>query len=292
MHVQNVCVELNKKRILNSVDLKINEGTILALLGQNGVGKTTLLKAILGLVKIETGEIKIDSNKRIGFLIDTPTFFDDQTGFDNLYYYAQIMNYSKEAVLKAMEKVGLTNSNLKVRQYSLGMKQRLALARAFVGEPNILLLDEPINGLDPVGVYEIRKLLLDLNKKQNVTIILASHLIHELELMSKEYAVIQNGEIVASFNKENAKEIFRCIEIRGYMHEVNLDVLKGKYPHLLYIISGEILKIFTQPQYIAEFEEACKNLEAIFKKKSGFKIRNDVELEEYYLALMILAGGV
>ena len=192
---------------VSDISINVCQGEIYGLVGKNGAGKTTLLKMIGGLCKPTSGDItfmgysgkerrKILS--RIGLLIESPSLYTGMTAYDNLKLKCICTGINKKGYIEEiLETVGLCEArNKKVSQYSLGMKQRLGIAMALVGEPDLLLLDEPINGLDPQGIVEIRNTLLDLNKKKNITIIISSHILEELSKVSTKFGFINNGELI------------------------------------------------------------------------------------------------
>ena len=177
------------------------------MVGKNGAGKTTLLKMIGGLVSPTNGDISFmgysgkERRKvlsRIGILIEAPSLYSGMTAYDNLKLKCICTGVNKEGYIENLLKtVGLGEvGKKKVSQFSLGMKQRLGIAMALVGEPDLLLLDEPINGLDPQGIVEIRNTLLDLNKRKDITIIISSHILEELSKIATNFGFINNGELV------------------------------------------------------------------------------------------------
>lgn len=199
----------NKQRVLTNLSLELHPGEIMGLIGQNGSGKTTIFKSILGLVKIDSGRILvnqelIDSKSRkylnsIGTIIEYPTFYESLTAIQNLQLFSSLYDgnqLSKEDIIQSLDLVGLENAgNSKVASFSLGMKQRLGLAQALVHGPNILLLDEPFNGLDPKGVKELRELLSHLSQ-DGVGIIVSSHSLEELNKLVDTVTVIDQGKLV------------------------------------------------------------------------------------------------
>lgn len=199
----------NKQRVLTNLSLELHPGEIMGLIGQNGSGKTTIFKSILGLVKIDSGRILvnqelIDAKSRkylnnIGTIIEYPTFYESLTAIQNLQLFSSLYDgnqLSKEDIIQSLGLVGLENDgNSKVESFSLGMKQRLGLAQALVHGPNILLLDEPFNGLDPKGVKELRELLSHLSQ-DGVGIIVSSHSLEELNKLVDTVTVIEQGELV------------------------------------------------------------------------------------------------
>ncbi|SHG57114.1 ABC transporter ATP-binding protein [Ornithinibacillus halophilus] len=218
--MSNVIIEVNQltKKFKSTLavrqaDFKIYKGEIFGLIGQNGAGKSTLLKMIGGLVYPSTGKIHLFNSEmnanhpyyeRMGLLIENAGLYPQYSAYDNLKFVA--MSYGLKDHLKhineLLELVGLSRTNkTKVKNYSMGMKQRLGIAIALMGSPDVLILDEPINGLDPQGISDIRNLILDLNSK-GITIIISSHILEELSKVATKYAIIHKGEIIEIHSKE------------------------------------------------------------------------------------------
>ena len=174
------------KKAVNKLSIHVKRGDIYGLIGPNGAGKTTLMKMIAGFTSPTEGEINLfkdsDGQRRIGCLIESPGLYGDLNAVDNMTLKAKAMGlYNKAEIRRILEYVGLQKDlKKKTKNYSLGMKQRLGIAMALIGNPDLLILDEPINGLDPQGILEIRRLILDLSQSQNITIIISSHILEEL----------------------------------------------------------------------------------------------------------------
>lgn len=190
--------------VLNNVELEVKKGELLGLLGNNGAGKTTLLKLLCGLLEPTYGTVEISGNTswyerdkvlvNLGIMIETPVFYEHLTAYENLEIHLNYMN--KQAnIMELLASVGLENiGNKLVSKFSMGMKQKLAIARAISHNPNILLLDEPINGLDPVAIKDMRELFLSL-KSKGVTIILSSHILSEIMQTAESIVVISNNSL-------------------------------------------------------------------------------------------------
>lgn len=211
---------------LEDVNMEIKQGQIYGLVGKNGAGKTTLLRLITGQSNVSQGEIslfgttgvKIEAQrKRIGSIIEMPAFFPYLTAKQNLEYYRiQRGIPGKDIVDETLQEVGLADTgNKKFKSFSLGMKQRLGLALAIMNKPELLLLDEPINGLDPFGIIEIRNLLLKLNREKNVTILISSHILSELENLVTDYGFIDKGRLIKQLSAEElSAECCRYMEVK------------------------------------------------------------------------------
>lgn len=204
IQVRNLCKNYGEKSVLNHVSLEVSKGEIIGLLGENGAGKTTLLKLLSGLLEPTEGLITISSHnpwnerdkvlKNLGILIEMPVFYEHLTAHENLSIHLEYMGV-KADINKILSLVGLDDTKHKqVSKFSLGMKQRLAIARCMSHEPQILLLDEPINGLDPVAIKDIRELMINL-KMNGTTIILSSHILSEILQTAESIIVISNGNL-------------------------------------------------------------------------------------------------
>lgn len=197
-------VELSKhykKAIaLNNVSVTIPEGAIYGLVGNNGAGKTTLMRLLANLQQPTGGHIDMDTGLKIGALIEYPALYPLMSARGNLIYQLRLKGYTrKEAKTTATDLLALVcleNNRKRVMHYSLGMKQRLALALALVGEPDFLILDEPMNGLDPEGIQSMRHLLRRLNEEYGVTILISSHILGELQKVATHYGFLKNGSLL------------------------------------------------------------------------------------------------
>lgn len=199
---------------VNSVDLHVKSGRIYGLLGRNGAGKTTIMKMILGLTSITSGEVDVFGKNikgrekrvypRIGAIIETPGFYQNLTGTENLEIFAKLRGTaSPNAVKHALEVVGLPYKDKKLfGKYSLGMKQRLGIANAILHDPELLILDEPTNGLDPIGIAEMRDFIKKLSRERGKTILISSHILSEIALLADDIGIIDHGVLL----EENSME--------------------------------------------------------------------------------------
>lgn len=211
---------------LNNANITINKGDIYGLIGRNGAGKTTLMKVITTLTNKTSGEFYLfdkddsdltETKRRIGCLIENPAFFENLTAYQNLKYYAMqkgIIDYSQ--IDKVLDLVKLSDSkNKKFKTFSLGMKQRLGIAFAMLDNPDFVILDEPINGLDPIGISELRETLKKLNEESNITMLISSHILSELYLLANRFCFIEKGKIIKELSKEELDvECSRAIVIK------------------------------------------------------------------------------
>ena len=218
VEIKEVFKTIDKEEVLSGINLQIAEGEIYGFLGPNGAGKTTLMKCMLSLSTITSGSIEIFGKNlqehreeilsQVGSIIETPSFYENFTSKEILEIHAQYMGktITESDIIRALRMVGLKNTTKKVKDFSLGMRQRLGLARAFLTKPKLLILDEPINGLDPIGIQEIRNLLLSLSKEHGITILISSHILSEISQIADKIGFIKNGEIV---EQVSMKEIRR-----------------------------------------------------------------------------------
>ncbi|AAU18531.1 ABC transporter ATP-binding protein [Bacillus cereus] len=288
------------REVVSGVNMHVKKGEIYGFLGPNGAGKTTIMKMITNLIKPTSGEIEIfgekltdtsfDVLKRMGTIIEYPIFYDKLTAKENLYLHCEYMGYyDKKSIDHALDLVKLHNiENKKVKDFSLGMKQRLGIARAITTKPELLVLDEPINGLDPIGIKELRELFKMLCKEYGITLLVSSHILAEMEQMSDTIGIIQNGKLIKevsmkSINGEQTEYIevtVQDIKKAAHILEHNLGVRNYK------IMSEQTIRIYemkvTQQEISKAFIMNEIEIESINKKHSS--------LEEYFLNTMNKEG--
>ena len=206
-----------EEEVIKPLDFSLRKGEICALIGKNGAGKSTFFKMLAGQLMPTSGDIhlfgksgkeKDQAKKRMGFMIETPEFFPDFTATQNLEYFRiQRGVVEQKRIYEVLQIVGLANQKKKrFKDYSMGMKQRLGIALCLLSSPDCLVLDEPINGLDAEGIMEIRKLLLKLKQEKQITILVSSHILTELQLLAKRFVFIKNGVIADDLSKEALDE--------------------------------------------------------------------------------------
>ena len=215
---ENLHKSFRKKEILKNVSLELSSGDILGFIGPNGAGKTTTIKLILGLQKIGGGKVIINGHDiqkdfekaiaKVGAIIENPDLYMYMSGYDNLKLISNLYpNVDEKRISEVIKLVGLENRiNDKVSKYSLGMRQRLGVAQAILHKPNLLILDEPTNGLDPEGIKDLRELLVKLAKKEGMAILISSHNLAELESFCNKVSIIKNGVIVETSDLETVKK--------------------------------------------------------------------------------------
>lgn len=197
----------NDRPVLDNIHLQVEEGSIYGFLGPNGAGKTTTLRLILGLLRKQQGDIsifgealghrRVELLRRIGTLIESPSVYGHLTATENLAVWQKVFQCPRSRIAEVLKIVGLQDTgSKKARQFSLGMKQRLGIAAALLHQPDLLVLDEPTNGLDPAGIVEMRELLKKLNQEQGITILISSHLLPEIEKLATDVGIIHRGQML------------------------------------------------------------------------------------------------
>ena len=262
LECKNLNKKIGKKDILNNVSLEVKEGDILGFIGPNGAGKTTTIKLILGLQKINSGEVKINGYdiekqfekaiEKVGTIVENPDLYLYMSGLENLKIIARLYkNVDEKRIEEVIKLVGLENRiKDKVSKYSLGMRQRLGIAQAILHKPNLLILDEPTNGLDPEGIKQLRDLLTKLAKEENMGILISSHNLAELESFCNKISIIQNGKII-----ENEINIIDS-------HIIKINLTKEEIPEIVSKLVNENKKIYKVCEDTISLEDA-------FLKKTG-----------------------
>lgn len=293
---ENLHKSFRKKEILKGVSLEVDSGDILGFIGPNGAGKTTTIKLILGLQKIGSGNVLIngydiqkDFEKaiaKVGAIIENPDLYMYLSGYDNLKLIANLYpNVDEKRIKEVIKLIGLENRiNDKVSKYSLGMRQRLGVAQAILHKPNLLILDEPTNGLDPEGIKDLRNLLIKLSKEENMGILISSHNLAELESFCNKVCIIKNGVIVETSDLEtvkkeasegnyiievdNAKQARMVIGDMANAEDNNHIQIHADRENIPFIVK----KLVLQDIKIYSIKEDVMSLEDAFFKKTGGNI--------------------
>lgn len=285
LKVEKVDKQIGRKMILQDISLDIGRGEIVGLLGPNGSGKTTLIRLIVGLMKKNNGQIMINGYSQdedflqamssVGAIIENPEFYSYLTGFENLEMYAAMHDgVTEERIQEVVERVRLEDAiHQKVKTYSLGMKQRLGIAQAILHRPNLLILDEPTNGLDPAGMKEFREHLQMLVQEEGTSVLFATHLLHEVEELCDRMIIIQKGQIKASthlrdmegkeqvlMNIQPVEKAVSWLDAHEYTYKRNgervlLQLNKDRVPELnkqLVLAGFDVLEMMPQKQSIEE----------------------------------------
>jgi ABC-2 type transport system ATP-binding protein len=288
-----LCKKYDTQFACNNVSMTIRKGDIYGFIGQNGAGKTTLIRMITGLIKETSGEIELlGSNGRselaeartmVGSLVERPAFYESMTAGENLEVSRLIRNIAgKECIEEVLKLVGLHDvGKKKVKNFSLGMKQRLGIANALLGNPRFLILDEPINGLDPVSIVEIRELLKKVNKENEVTILISSHMLGELSELATNYGIISDGKLIDEFSKEELEE--RCrqyIEIKVNDAKAAVVLIEQKLSVTDYeVFPDNLIKVYKPLDSIGSINTLL-SMNGIIVERILLKGQN---LEEYYI---------
>lgn len=262
LSTHNLTKVYNNRKVVDNLNISIYEGDVYGFLGPNGAGKSTTIKSIMGLIKPTSGKVFINGHDRekdskgaiekIGAMVEAPSFYGGLSGYKNLLLMANLYGVNKKTINDVLEMVRLKeDANKKVANYSLGMKQRLGIARAFLNSPNIVILDEPTNGLDPQGIKEIRNLIQDLSQKYKVTFLISSHILSEIQAVCNRIGIIEKGslkvqgyvdellnrneEIIEIYTKEKEKST-RLIKnlnsswkVEGFEKGIRVKAAKGNF---------------------------------------------------------------
>jgi ABC-2 type transport system ATP-binding protein len=296
--LENVKKTLGGRVVLKGISFSVAIGDIFGYLGPNGAGKTTTIRILLGLLQADSGRMDImgqdinrsETRKRIGFALDPDGLYDNMTAEENLEFYAQIYGLSNagQKIAELLGAVGLTNRTKdKVGTYSKGMRQRLALARAMVHNPEVLVLDEPTAGVDPSGQIEVRQIMLDLAHKENKTVFLSSHNLDEVQRICNRIALIDRGEIKLYGETESLRRGMGSgivvIETTGELSQTLLDDLKN-LSQMGFREKQEKRLIFS-PQKGTEVSDIISFLTGRGVKIEG-AVRQEATLEEMYSAIL------
>jgi ABC-2 type transport system ATP-binding protein len=282
------------KPVVNRVNMNVKKGDIYGFIGRNGAGKTTLIRMVAGLAKPTNGSIQLfESNRlvekraQIGTMIESPSLYPNMSARENLEYYRILYGIpSKTRVDEVLKIVSLEDAGKKkARHFSLGMRQRLGVAIALLSNPDLLILDEPINGLDPTGVKDMRDLILRLNQEHNITILISSHILGELSKIATCYGIINNGFLVDEFSAEELSvRCKRCIKIQvddvkkattlieTHFQTTNFDILPDNVIRLFDHLdqSGAINKLLVSHDItVSELRLSGQDLEGYFLELMG-----------------------
>lgn len=281
----NLTKKYGEKVAAGNINIHIRKGEIYGLIGRNGAGKTTIMRVISGLSSATSGSYQFndDSKRGIGVLIENPGILANRTAFDNLKIKCIAMNcYSKEYIDGLLKIVGLSDTgNKQVGSFSLGMRQRLGIALALTGDPGLIVLDEPINGLDPQGIAEVRSTLERLRDEKGITIMVSSHILDELGKIADSYGIINDGELLSEFSKEDLlKRCGKYVNVHTDNNEKAVEIIRSMGIQSVEISSDKI-RIDNCFDRTAEINKALVN--------SGLAVDDihtvNLSLEDYYLNL-------
>ncbi|MDQ6599773.1 ABC transporter ATP-binding protein [Bacillus salipaludis] len=298
VELKDVTKIIKGRKIIDQISFQVNKGEVFGFLGPNGAGKTTTIRMIVGLMGITSGDITIggasiksnfeDAVRHIGAIVENPEMYKFLSGYKNLVHYAKMSKgITKEKIDEVVKLVGLTDRiHDKVKTYSLGMRQRLGLAQCLLHDPEVLILDEPTNGLDPAGIREIRDYLRLLAREKNMAVIVSSHLLSEMEMMCDRIGIIQNGrlidvQLVQEFVQgnevtyelevipsEKARSIiqnhYSDVRVSHSRNGVSLELAKEEIPNLIKLLVEGNVQVFG-------VKEVAKTLEDRFLEVTGEK---------------------
>lgn len=285
-------------KVVKSVNMHIARGDVYGFIGENGAGKTTIIRMITGLANPTDGDYQLfganfygkdikNARRRMSAVVETPSVYLNMNAVDNLRLQCDLLGVTDLSIInETLDTVGLgylINSKKVAKNFSLGMKQRLGIAMALVGNPDFIILDEPMNGLDPEGIVDVRELLIKLNRDKNITFLISSHILSELEKVATTFGFIHKGELIKEISAEDLhKECRKCVEL--LLTDVSsvptiLDKLEGAQSYK--ILPNNYVRIYGEV-------EVAKLVEAFTAKNIGINSINtkDESVEEFYLNIM------
>jgi ABC-2 type transport system ATP-binding protein len=296
LQTRGLTKQYEKNTAVDNVNMKIKKGDIYGFIGRNGAGKTTVIRMITGLVTPTSGEVQLFSRKggknidsglsRIGSIIEHPALYLDFTAYENMELRGKLLGIPEKKVINSiLETVELSEvGKKKAKNFSLGMRQRLGLALALLGNPDFLILDEPINGLDPEGIVEMRKLLKRLNEEQGITILISSHILGELSKLATRYGVIKKGILVEEFTaKELEQKCRKYLNLKVSDSATASFVLEDVFKSTNYeVLPDNIIKVY---DLLDMSGEICLQLAKANVKIYSIQSKGE-DLEEYFMKLM------
>ncbi|MFC6291219.1 bacitracin ABC transporter ATP-binding protein [Macrococcus epidermidis] len=299
LQVSNLNKTINKRHIIKDLNFDVKKGEVFGFLGPNGAGKTTTIRMIVGLTTPTSGDVKVlgrsvlknrsEVMKDIGAIVENPEFYPFLSGLENLKQFARMqVGISEEDIDRVVKLVGLENRiKEKVGRYSLGMRQRLGLAQALLHKPKILILDEPTNGLDPAGIREIRDYIKKLAREENISVIVSSHLMSEMELMCDRFGIIKNGQMIriedvntvvtASDIVKHDFDVYPIDQAVKFLNEKGVPFKLNNNMLAIDIASKDV------PQLVRDLVKADVDIYGVTKEK--------LSLEDRFMALTKEGGG-
>lgn len=294
LKTDGLCKHYRDFKALNGLTMNVPKGAVYGFVGKNGAGKTTLIRLICGLQRPTSGSFELygirntdkaisRSRRRMGAVVETPSIYLDMTAEDNLKMQCRFLGIpSFDGVPELLELVGLKNTGKKkAKNFSLGMKQRLGIAVALCGNPDFLVLDEPINGLDPQGIIEIRELILKINRERQITVLISSHILDELSRLATHYGFIDGGRIVKEMSAQELETACRkCVRMTVTDTKVLARTLDGMDIEYR-ILDGTTADIYAKPNFtrlaLKLFKEGCEVVSMT---------EHDENLESFYINLV------
>lgn len=296
LQTENLCKSYGKFKALDNLTINVPKGAIYGMVGRNGAGKTTLIRIITGLNNPTSGEYSVmgvkNSDKKIlevrrkmGAVVETPSLHPEMSAKDNLIQQTKALGISDEKLDDILRLVGLANTGKKkAKNFSLGMRQRLGIAFSLVGDPEFLVLDEPINGLDPQGIMEVREMIIRLNQEKGITILISSHILDELSRLATHYGFIERGHVMKEMSAEELENVSRrSVHVNVNDTAVLAEVLDGMGAEYR-IYSPNEADIFT-PMQVTPLVLALNEKNCFVNSMS----EHHESLENYFMGLV---GGV
>ncbi|MCU7557166.1 ABC transporter ATP-binding protein [Macrococcus capreoli] len=299
LQVSHLNKTINKKHIIKDLSFDVKKGEVFGFLGPNGAGKTTTIRMIVGLTSPTSGDIKVfgrsvvtdrhEVMKDIGAIVENPELYPFLSGLENLKQYARMQKgISKSDIDRVVKLVGLENRiKEKVKRYSLGMRQRLGLAQALLHQPKILILDEPTNGLDPAGIREIRDYIKKLAREENMSVIVSSHLMSEMELMCDRFGIIQNGKMVRIEDVNTVVTVNDVVKHHFDVYPVDQAVKCLNEKNIPFTLTENMITVDIAPkdvpQMVRDLVNANVDIYGVTKEK--------LSLEDRFMALTKEGGG-
>ena len=281
LQIKDLCKSYNKHKVLNNLNMNVPNGSIYGFVGKNGTGKTTTIRLACGLQKPNSGSVNFSFNdkRKIGAIVENPALNMDMTAYENMQIQFDLINRKDyESINDILKTVGLQDvGKKKAKVFSLGMKQRLGIAMTLCCEPEILFLDEPINGLDPQGIIDMRNTLLAINKEKGITIVISSHILEELSKIATHYGFISNGQIISELSSE---DLNRAVQHRVDLHVDNTENAEVALQNMSneFIIGDKIITVIGDIVLTDIVLQLHKHNITVYKA-----IERDETLEEFFL---------
>ena len=293
----DICKSYKNKNVLNKVNMNIEKGDIYGFVGENGSGKTTIIRLITGLIHPNSGTFKLfgvdntsseikQARSQIGAVVETPSIYKNMSAYENLKMQAEIIGgISEERIKEVIEEVGLGyvyNDKKHADDYSLGMRQRLGIAMCLLGDVKFIILDEPMNGLDPQGIIEVRELILKLNKEKNITFLISSHILTELSLVASKYGIISKGKLIkeitaSEFLNANRKNLTLVVDDTVKL----IEILSKEFDQKDVEIKNNLITIYGDFNINDLLSKIISNDINIINIKT-----NESNIEDYYISLI------
>lgn len=268
LKTENLTKTYGNKSVVNGVSMTINKGDIYGFIGVNGAGKTSFMKMILGItfptsgsIELFEGENILEARRKTGSLIETPSLYLNLSAKENLKNYCVEFGFDSDQIDGILEMVGLSDTGkMPVKKFSLGMKQRLGIAIAMLNDPEFLILDEPVNGLDPKGIKEIRELVIKLNQEKGVTFLISSHLLDELGKIATRYGIISKGVLVEELTLQELEDkCVKSVTIKTTENEKALEALRNAYPEVDIRLNDDHIVFMSSDYEVADLSKTMSD---------------------------------